>query len=327
MSAAAPAAAGGGLSMVTKKIVLVLALIVLFPMTSHADVSVPDSRRMAYLNRFYEQFAHEQALPIAFMLPKEMTWNHTGYRTEVIPFAGDYNGRAEILEYFRNYFSVIRVRHYQFQYKLSDGDHVSWHFRLIADVPMTGKTFDQEFIHVWRFNADGAPVECRSYYDTQIETEAFSLGGRTYVADLKDPNRDDDIKSTPYDVDGLVETIYDRFYGGDIGGALALLADDAAIYFKGAGYPFAGTYIGKDAILQFIYNLAGTALAYDIHRFQVTEGDHTDVILFENWQVYSTGKSFHVHTVNSWRVNDAGMLMGFYNTPDTDEVAQAYVPD
>ncbi len=50
------------------------------------------------------------------------------------------------------------------------------------------------------------------------------------------------------------------------------------------------------------------------------------MVLFENWTVYATGKSYHVHTVNSWRVDGQGLLLGFINYPDVDEVASAYVP-
>lgn len=283
-------------------------------------------RRIEYLERFYRHFAAGRAIPISEMLPDAMTWSHTGYRPDIVPFAGDYTGRERIREFFESYFAAVTIRDYQFQYKLSDGDYVTWHFKLVAVVPMTGKTFDAEFIDVWRFDAGGAPVQCRRYYDTQVEIASFTLGGPALVADRRDPADDYRVQSTPYDVESMVRTVYDNFYAGNIGAALALVADDAAIYFKGESFPFAGTYIGKGEILNFVYNLAGTALPQDISRFQVTEGDRTDVVLFENWLVYSTGKAFHCHTVNSWRVNGAGLLTGFSNTPDTDEVAQAYVP-
>lgn len=61
-------------------------------------------------------------------------------------------------------------------------------------------------------------------------------------------------------------------------------------------------------------------------RSYVTEGDRTDVVLLEHWTVFATGRSYFVHTVNSWRVNGQGKLMGFINYPDVDEVAAAYVP-
>lgn len=283
-------------------------------------------KRSQYLREFYKHFAAERAGATAGMLPAELTWSHTGYRADVVPFAGDYVGESAHRRYFRAYFDAVCVEKYEFQYALADDEHVSWHFKMEAFVPSTGKTFDAEFVHVWTF--DGArPVAVRSYYDTQVELEALTPGGATRVSDLEDLTDDHRVRTTPYDVDTLVRTVYDHFYAGEIPAVLAMLADDAAIYFKGRDFPFAGTYLGKPALLDFVNNLAGTALPYDIQRFQITEGDRTDVVLYENWQVFATGKSFHIHTVNSWRVNEVGLLTGFSNAPDTDAVAQAYVPD
>src|SRR5512138_3603801 len=107
----------------------------------HGGHQRPD-RRLQFLGRFYDQFSHERAFVLAAMLPDEMTWNVTGWRADVVPFAGSCVGRRMIWEHFRDYFGAIRVARYQFEYKLADAEHVTWHFRLVADVPSTGKTFD-----------------------------------------------------------------------------------------------------------------------------------------------------------------------------------------
>ncbi|HWR72517.1 MAG TPA: nuclear transport factor 2 family protein, partial [Nitrospirota bacterium] len=242
-----------------------------------------------------------------------------------VPFAGLYSGRDEILHLFEDYFAAVRIREYHFQYRLIDGDYVSWHFRLVADVPSTGKTFDAEFTHVWQFDG-GRPVFCRSYYDTQLLVEAFTAGGPTWLMDRQNLNDDFEVRRTPYDIQSMVKTVYDLFFTGDIPGVFALLADDVYVYFKGKDNPQSGDYHGFSRVLQFVYNLAGTAVPYDISRFSITEGDRTDVVLFEHWMVFATGKHYYVHTVNSWRINEQGKLMGFINYPDVDEVAAAYVP-
>jgi ketosteroid isomerase-like protein len=293
---------------------------------ANAGSAAPAYRRAEYLDQFYRHFAGQRARALVEMLPADMSWHMIGWREDVVPFAGLYSGRDRILEFFTDYLAAIVIREYRFQYRLVDGDRVSWHFRLVADVPATGKTFDAEFTHVWQFAADGTPVFCRSYYDTQLQAEAFRIGGPTELKDRQNPSDDFRVTATPYDVQGLVTSVYDRFYAGDIQGALALLADDAAIYFKGKDNPVSGEYHGLAGALQFVYNLAGTAAPYDIVRTYVTEGDRTDVVLFENWIVFATGKTFHVHTVNSWRVNGAGKLLGFINYPDMDDMAAAYVP-
>lgn len=287
----------------------------------------PTRKRMQYLREFYKHFATGRGVAAAAMLPATLTWSHTGYRASVIPFAGDYTGERAHRDYFREYFNAISIRQYQFQYELKANRHVSWHFRLVAFVPATGKTFDAEFIHVWTFDDEDRPLAVRTYYDTQVELQALTPGGQALVTDLKNPTDDYRVLPTGYDIDSLVRTVYDRFYAGEIPAVLSMLADDAAVYFKGQDFPFAGTYVGKPELLQFVYNLAGTALPYDIQRYQITEGNRTDVVLYENWQVFATGKAFHCHTINAWRINEQGLLMGFGNAPDTDAVAQAYVPE
>ncbi len=293
---------------------------------SRDDVYEARDRRVGYLERFYGHFEGERARPIAEMLPDDISWHMIGWREDVVPFAGLYSGHEEILRFFNDYFAAIKIREYHFQYRLVDGDYVSWHFRLVAEVPSTGKSFNAEFVHVWQFDGRGKPVFCRSYYDTQLQVAAFTVGGPTQLTDRQ--NRDDHFRvgCTPYDVQGMVKALYDLFYSGDIAGVFGMLADDVYVYFKGTDNPQSGEYHGSAGILQFIYNLAGTAALNDVTRFYITEGDRTDVVLLEHWTVFATGKSYHVHTVNSWRVNGQGKLMGFINYPDVDEVAAAYIP-
>lgn len=286
----------------------------------------PRTRRLEYLSHFYRHFSHERGLAAAAMLPEDMTWSMTGWRKDVIPFAGDYVGRRDIGAFFHRYFHSIRVKDYDFEYKLMDGDHVSWHFRMVAQVPSTGKTFDVEFVHIWTFAADGRPMAVRAYYDTQLMAEAFTVGGPAYLVDRKNPTDDYVVRASAYDVQALVTTLYDNFYAGNLPAVFAMVTDAVYVYFQGKDNPQSGEYHGFAGVQQFVMNLAGTAYPYDIQRFYVTEGDRTDVVLFEHWTVYATGKSYHVHTVNSWRVDDQGKLMGFINYPDIDEVAAAYVP-
>ena len=105
-----------------------------------------------------------------------------------------------------------------------------------------------------------------------------------------------------------------------------MISPDAYVYFQGRDNPVSGEYHGVDGALRFILNLAGTATPGEISRLYVSEGDRTDVVLFEHWMVNATGKPFHVHTVNSWRVGGDGALLGFINYPDVDAMAAAYAP-
>ena len=285
-----------------------------------------DGHRADLLDRFYKHFARGQARAVADMLPRDATWHQIGWREDVVPFAGTYVGRKALQHFFSAYFAAVDVEDFAVEYTLASGDYVNVHLRLVGRVRPTHQTFDAEFVHVWHFDSSGKPLFIRSYYETSLQVDAFTPGRGASLADLKDPDDTFEVLPTSYDVEGMVRTLYDNFYVGNFPVALAMAAPDVAIYFKGKGFPFAGEYHGLDGAMQFIYNLAGTAVPYQIDRFQVTQGDRTDVVLFENWHVPSTGKDFHVHTVNSWRVNADGKLMGFINYPDGDVMIDAYTP-
>lgn len=282
--------------------------------------------RVEYLERFYSAFRSEHAARAAALLPQKLTVHMIGWRTDVVPFAGEYTGRQEYRDLFEAFFSAINFRDYRYEYELSDGAYTTWHFRLVGYVPLTGKTFDAEFVHVWQFDEHERPVFLRAYYDTQLLTDAFTFGGDKLLSDRKNPDDDYRVRPSRYDVKSLVASVYDRFYAGDVSGVFAMLSPNAAVYFQGRDNPQSGEYHGFPGLLQFIQNLAGTASPGEITRGYVAAGDRVDVILFENWTVYSTGKEYHVHTVNSWRVDDQGLLLGFINYPDIDAVAAAYVP-
>ncbi|MFW6313047.1 MAG: nuclear transport factor 2 family protein [Spirochaetota bacterium] len=279
---------------------------------------------MSTLFRFLE---HEHRLVAAFF-PWDATLTVTSYDPDRVPLAGTYSGHRSIRSYFRELFRAIDIHDLNVQYQLADDDHVSSHVRLVATVRSTGKTLDAELVYVFRFGRHGRIDECRVFYDTQVWTRAFTPGGPEHVSDLKNPTDDHQVVPTEHDVEGLVNTVYDNFYAGNIPAVLELLSPDAEVYFKGdpATYPYAGHYTGIEGMLQFVQNLAGTAQPYNIERFYVTDGDRTDVVLFEEWTVFATGKSYHVHTVNSWRVGDDGLLLGFSNYPDSLEIEQAYIP-
>jgi len=253
----------------------------------------------------------------------------TSYRVGAVPLSGSYKGTSQVLGYFKNLFKSVDIKSLDIQYQLAQGDKVSSHIRLSAKVRSTGKRVEMELVYLFTFDsATGGIKSARIYYDTQVWTRAFQKGGPALLSDTRDPTDDHVIRKTSYDVEGLVRTLYDNFYAGNIPAVFASLSPSVAIYFKGdkSTYPYAGVYTGFDGALQFVQDLAGTAVPYNIVRSQVTEGDRTDVVLFEEWTVFATGKSYHVNTVNSWKVDKNGFLLGFSNFPDSLEIAQAYVP-
>lgn len=283
--------------------------------------------RKEYLAVFFALIKHEQPVAAVFF-PHNATFEVTSYDLSKVPLSGNYTGPLGVFSYLKALFKTMDIRNYTIQYQLADDTHVSSHLRLSATNRKTGKQVEMELVYVFTFGSNGRIADCRVYYDTQVWTRSFLTSSPAVLSDLRNETDDNKILTTSYDVGNLVKVLYDNFYAGNIPAVLPMLRPDVAIYFKGdkSTYPYAGYYTGIDGALQFVMDLAGTATPYHIDRYQITEGDRTDMVLFEEWTVHATQKSYHVNTVNSWRVASDGLLMGFSNCPDSLEIAQAYVP-
>ncbi|KGE73891.1 nuclear transport factor 2 family protein [Spirochaeta lutea] len=283
--------------------------------------------RKYYLELFFAFLEHESPL-VGYFFPHYAELILTSYDPQAVPLAGTYNGRFQISEYFRQLFNTMDIHDIEVQYQLAQDPYVSSHVRLRGRFKDSGTRVDMEFVFLFQFGEEGSITKTRVYYDTQLWTRAHQTPSDQVLQDIQHPGDDFRIRPTDYDLTGLVDQLYANFYAGDIPGVMAMLSPDAAVYFKGdqESYPYAGIYEGQENILQFIQNLAGTAQPYNIQMFQVSEGNRSDVVLFEEWTVFATGKSYHVHTVNSWDVDAQGRLGGFYNYPDSQEIAQAYIP-
>ncbi len=283
--------------------------------------------RKHYLRLFFELYSREHFLTSRFFVRgSELTI--TGLAGGRVPLSGEYSGGREVDRYFRQLWRELDIREVDVQYQLAENDYVSSHVQIRAEVVSTGAEIDLETVFLFRFGRSGYISEARMYYDTQAWTRAFggNADGRLFT-DIRNP---DDSYEIGVNVDGVaekVDTLYDLFYAGDIPAVFELLSDDAAVYFKGdpQSYPFAGSYEGKNEILSFVGNLGGTAEPVFVERFIVSEGNRADVILYEEWRVFSTGKIYRVHTVNSWTADAEGRLLGFSNFPDSLEIALAYI--
>lgn len=280
-----------------------------------------------YIKLFFRMYEKENAAAAAAVLPRDMVYKVSGWNEDQVPHAGEYEGFREIRGYFQSFLSDVDVNEIEIYYSLFDGDRVSTHTRMNATVLSTNNTFDLEITYVWEWGSR-RPESVRMYYDTNLMVEAFSEGTDRFIIDRRDPDQTTEIGETPYDEKSLVSELYENFYAGDIASSFELMVPVPKVYFKGdpADFPFAGTWLGFDQVLQFVYALAGTAIPGDIEISFVSQGDRVDAVILEVWYVPATGKTFHVHTVNSWMVTPDGLLTGFINYPDTYNMKLTYQP-
>jgi ketosteroid isomerase-like protein len=109
----------------------------------------------------------------------------------------------------------------------------------------------------------------------------------------------------------------------DIGAMLADLAPDAA-WTEMQGFPYAGTYIGSQAVLDNVFLRIGAdfeGFAFSLERLH-DAGDTIIATGSYSGKHRGTGKSFSCRVAHLWRLAGA-KIIGFEQFADTLLVAQA----
>lgn len=120
-----------------------------------------------------------------------------------------------------------------------------------------------------------------------------------------------------------INSLYAAFASGDIPTVLAAFAPDIS-WIQAEGFPYGGTYIGPDAVLQNVFMKLGSewdGYAAVPHEL-VAEGE-TVVALGQYSGTYkATGKSFSAPFVHIWKFKDSG-IASFTQHTDTAVVQSA----
>lgn len=120
-----------------------------------------------------------------------------------------------------------------------------------------------------------------------------------------------------------IRNIYAAFGRGDIPAVLGALAPDTS-WTEAEGFPYGGTYMGPDAVLQNVFMKLGTewrGFASVPHEF-VADGD-TVIALGDYSGTYkATGKYFLAPFVHVWKFRD-GKVASFRQHTDTAVVQRA----
>jgi ketosteroid isomerase-like protein len=124
------------------------------------------------------------------------------------------------------------------------------------------------------------------------------------------------------DVD-IARRFYEAVEGGDLEGGLALIAPDCA-WTEMAGFPYAGTYYGPDAVRENVFFRIGAD--WDGFRFDVDEvldaGPAVVGIGTYSATAKSTGKPMRARVVHVFRIRD-GKIAAFEQFADTLLVTRA----
>lgn len=114
-----------------------------------------------------------------------------------------------------------------------------------------------------------------------------------------------------------IEALYGCFARGDVPGVLGSL-DPGITWVEAAGFPYGGTYVGPEAVLNGVFmKLATEWEGFAAVPSEILADGDTVVALGEyrgTWR--GTGKSFRAPMVHVWRFRD-GAIVHFQQHTDT----------
>ncbi|MBK7702226.1 MAG: nuclear transport factor 2 family protein [bacterium] len=116
---------------------------------------------------------------------------------------------------------------------------------------------------------------------------------------------------------------YEAFSRGDVPAVLAVLAPDVS-WTEAEGFPYGGTYVGPEAVLQGVFMKLGTewdGFAAVPSEF-VADGDTVVALGTYSGKFRATGKSFAAPFAHVWQLR-AGKVSRFRQYTDTVVVRAA----
>lgn len=122
----------------------------------------------------------------------------------------------------------------------------------------------------------------------------------------------------------IIKDHYAASARGDLDGMLKCLADDVS-WTEMAGFPYAGTYIGPDAVRRNVFERIGAEWDdYSADPDELIDGPGDVIVAVGNYSgtYKKTGKFMRVRVVHIWRLRD-GAVVNFEQFTDTRLVAEA----
>ncbi len=108
------------------------------------------------------------------LVAEDVHW--VNYLPEHVPFGGEYDGHAGLMQYFGEISASFEVGEYvdeEFEFIESDNTMVMVGAENNAKVLSTGKVFDLSFVWVVKFNEEGKICYLREHNDTAAIGDAF----------------------------------------------------------------------------------------------------------------------------------------------------------
>jgi ketosteroid isomerase-like protein len=121
----------------------------------------------------------------------------------------------------------------------------------------------------------------------------------------------------------VINSAYAAFASGDVPQVLAVFAEGIT-WTEAAGHPYAGTYVGSDAIVQNIFMRLGAE--WDEYQVKpdmlIAEGDRVAALGWYSGIYKETGRAFEARFVHWWNLAD-GKITSFEQIVDSAKVNEA----
>jgi len=292
-----------------------------------------DNRGKTCLNRFFEQFGGGDVHGIRALLTDDVRFHVIG-RPGVVPFAGMYQGREEVLSYLNAFMGANDPVDLIVQFHLCDtkeGNLATSHVNILSAAQPPGKSYDLEFLYKWELTESLDKIKNLTlYYSTWHMTEAFSKGDDALVKDQRGTS-DTGTIPVPFDTAAVAAELYNKFYvQGDVSAALESMSGDVVIVEKGnPNLPSNGSVNGKEEVLQLINGVFSYQiyLAPPVFSKYVTQDNRTDVTLDVHFGDAVTGKEFHITLNQSLIFDQDGQLLELKSYHDSQEIWMNHLPD
>jgi uncharacterized protein len=122
------------------------------------------------VQQMYVAFARGDIAALLDAVADDVDWQWLGPAD--LPYAGSRQGRAQVAQFFSDIDQAIEVQQFVPQEFIAQNDRVVVLGHERSRVRSTGRTFEQEWAHVYSLR-DGKVVRFRGYEDTAAQVAAF----------------------------------------------------------------------------------------------------------------------------------------------------------
>jgi ketosteroid isomerase-like protein len=139
-------------------------------MSDQTKVDTAARQNADVLQRMYEAFGRGDIPAVLDMLTDDAEWTLRG--PSALPHAGTHRGREGIAQFFSSLGENLEVERFELREFVAQGDTVVVLGDERCTVKTTGRTFEQEWAHVYTLT-DGKIATGRFFEDTAAQVVAF----------------------------------------------------------------------------------------------------------------------------------------------------------